>query len=79
METVTQHARDEAPPAGAATSEVRHRVPFYETDAMGVVHHSNYVRYLELARIAWLAVHDQLYALYVAQGMPFATGSRRTC
>ena len=22
----------------------RHRVPFYETDAMGIVHHSNYVR-----------------------------------
>jgi acyl-CoA thioester hydrolase len=36
---------------------VQHRVPFYETDAMGVVHHANYVKYLELARIAWLDEH----------------------
>ena len=48
-------------------------MPFYETDAMGVVHHSNFVRYLELARVAWLAEHDQPYSAYVAQGMHFAT------
>lgn len=29
-------------------------VAFHETDTMGVVHHSNYVRYLESARVAWL-------------------------
>ncbi len=26
------------------------RVQYYETDKMGIVHHSNYVRYLETAR-----------------------------
>jgi acyl-CoA thioester hydrolase len=48
-------------------------VPFYETDAMGVVHHSNYVRYLELARIMWLDEHHRPYRLYVAEGLHFAT------
>lgn len=48
-------------------------MPFYETDAMGVVHHSNTVRHLELSRIAWLDEHDQPYRDYVAQGMHFAT------
>ena len=46
------------PPAGATTSTVRHRVPFYETDAMAIVHHANYVRYFELARVVWLDEHD---------------------
>jgi acyl-CoA thioester hydrolase len=48
-------------------------VPFYETDAMGVVHHSNYVRYLEIARITWLDEHDQSYAKYIEMGRHFAT------
>lgn len=30
--------------------ETRIRVQYYETDAMGIVHHSNYVRYFETAR-----------------------------
>lgn len=50
-----------------------HRVPFYETDAMGVVHHANYVRYLELARIAWMDDHDRPYREYVAEGFHFST------
>jgi acyl-CoA thioester hydrolase len=61
------------PPPSAVASRVLHRVPFYETDAMGVVHHSNFVRYLELARIAWLSEHDRPYTEYVAQGLHFAT------
>ena len=52
---------------------MRHRVPFYETDAMGVVHHSNYVRYLELARIRWLDEHHRSYREYVAENLHFAT------
>ena len=28
----------------------KHRVHYYETDKMGIVHHSNYVRWLEEAR-----------------------------
>jgi acyl-CoA thioester hydrolase len=31
-----------------------HRVTYYETDAMGVVHHSNHIKYFEEARVAWL-------------------------
>lgn len=30
-----------------------HRVQFYETDTMGVVHHSNYLRFCEEARVSW--------------------------
>ncbi len=30
-----------------------HRVQFYETDLMGIVHHSNYLRFCEEARVAW--------------------------
>lgn len=29
-------------------------VNYYETDKMGVVHHSNYIRFLEEARCKWL-------------------------
>ncbi len=57
-----------SPPEGAVTSQITHRVAFYETDAMGIVHHSNYVRFLELARVRFLAEHDQPYTAYVAQG-----------
>lgn len=31
-----------------------HRVQYYETDKMGVTHHSNYVRIMEEARTAWM-------------------------
>ncbi len=31
----------------------RHRVQFYETDLMGIVHHSNYLRFFEEARVEW--------------------------
>lgn len=30
------------------------KINYYETDMMGVVHHSNYIRYLEEARCAWI-------------------------
>ena len=30
------------------------KINYYETDRMGVVHHSNYIRYLEEVRCAWL-------------------------
>lgn len=52
---------------------IRHRVPFYETDAMGIVHHANYVRYLELARIVWMDEHDRPYREYIADGLHFST------
>ena len=66
-------ARPELPPAGAASSLVRHRVPFYETDAMGIVHHANFVKYLELARVVFMDEHDRPYREYVARQLHFAT------
>ena len=37
--------------------EYRRRVRYYETDRMGVVHHSNYLRFLEDARMDWIRDH----------------------
>ena len=34
-----------------------HEVKYYECDRMGVTHHSNYIRFMEEARIDWM---DQL-------------------
>lgn len=33
----------------------QHTVHYYETDKMGIVHHSNYVRWMEEARVDFLA------------------------
>ncbi len=59
-------------PAGATTSMVRHRVHFYETDAMGIVHHSNYLRFFENARVVWLETHDKSYPEWIEMGLHFA-------
>lgn len=32
----------------------RHRVQYYETDKMGITHHSNYIRWMEEARVDFL-------------------------
>ncbi len=54
------------------TSRITHRVSFYETDAMGVVHHTNYVRYFENARVVWLDEHDRPYTWWQSIGLDFA-------
>ena len=33
----------------------QHKVQYYETDQMGIVHHSNYVRWMEEARVEFLS------------------------
>ena len=33
---------------------VEHRVNFYDTDAMEVVHHANYIRWFEIGRVDYL-------------------------
>jgi len=53
----------------AARSVVRVRVRFVETDAMGVVHHSNYAHYLEHARVEWLRRRGLTYADWAAGGL----------
>ena len=32
----------------------KHKVQYYETDKMGIVHHSNYIRWMEEARVDFL-------------------------
>lgn len=54
------------------TSTITHRVGFHETDAMGIVHHSNYLRYFENARVVWLEEHDRPYSHYMQLGLHFA-------
>ena len=34
-----------------------HKVQYYETDQMGIAHHSNYIRWFEEARTYFLEVH----------------------
>ena len=48
---MSMEAPDAAEPRNA--SRVRMWVPFYDADPMGVVHHANYLRYFENARIEW--------------------------
>ena len=41
---------------------MKHKIQYYETDMMGVAHHSNYIRWMEEARIDFM---DQLGFPYV--------------
>jgi len=63
---------DSSAPAGATTSSIEVRVPFFDTDAMGIVHHANYVRYLELARVRLLEEHQRPYTEWLDRGLHFA-------
>ena len=42
----------------------RHTVQYYETDRMGIVHHSNYIRWMEEARVDYLSPATYLDAKY---------------
>jgi acyl-CoA thioester hydrolase len=48
------------------------RVRFAETDAMGIVHHSRYLPYLEEARVAYLRHLDHPYTALREQGLEMA-------
>lgn len=41
----------------------RHTVQYYETDMMGITHHSNYIRFMEEARIFYLKEMGLDYSL----------------
>ncbi len=45
------------------------KVNYYETDQMGIVHHSNYIRWLEEARIAWMESLDFPYQILEENGI----------
>ena len=40
------------------------KINYYETDKMGIVHHSNYIRFLEEARCEMLDVYKMPYSAY---------------
>lgn len=50
---------------------VRDKVRFVETDLMGVVHHSNYLRWFEMARVEYLRAANVLLPELIAQGIVF--------
>ena len=39
----------------------KNKVRYYETDQMGFVHHSNYLKYFEMSRIEWFEFLDIKY------------------
>ena len=46
-----------------------HKVQYYETDKMGITHHSNYIRWMEEARIDFLETHGWNYARLEENGI----------
>lgn len=44
-------------------------VNYYETDRMGIVHHSNYLRFFEEARVDWLAQLGMPYEVLERRGL----------
>lgn len=51
------------------TRDVKIRVRYYETDCMGIVHHSNYVRFYEVARTEMLREFGTTYQQMEQQGI----------
>ena len=49
--------------------EIKIRVRYKETDAMGVVHHSNYVNYYEVIRTEMLRAHGTTYKTLESAGV----------
>lgn len=45
------------------------KINYYETDRMGVVHHSNYIRYMEEARCSWLEDIKMPFSLLEENGI----------
>ena len=45
------------------------KINYYETDRMGVVHHSNYIRFLEETRCKWLDALDMPFSLLEENGI----------
>lgn len=45
------------------------KINYYETDKMGVVHHSNYIRFLEEARCAWLEASEMPFSALEENGI----------
>ncbi len=50
---------------------IKDRVRFVETDLMGVVHHSNYLRWFEMARVEYLRRANVMLPELIAEGILF--------
>ena len=51
----------------------KRKINYYETDKMGIVHHSNYIRFLEEARCRWLEALDVSMEYIESQGYTIPT------
>ncbi|MBR5133076.1 MAG: acyl-CoA thioesterase [Alistipes sp.] len=49
--------------------ETKIRVEYHHTDQMGIVHHSNYVKFFEVARTEWLRAMGMTYAEMERRGV----------
>lgn len=47
----------------------RHTIQYYETDKMGITHHSNYIRFMEEARISFLKNAGFPYEKFEEEGV----------
>ena len=52
-------------------SRVEHHVDFFDTDAMEVVHHSNYIRWFEIGRVEFLRMAGITLGELMADGFVF--------
>ena len=49
------------------------KINYYETDRMGIVHHSNYIRFMEEGRCAWLESIDMPFEAMEEKGVTIPT------
>lgn len=49
--------------------ETQIRVEYHHTDQMGIVHHSNYIKFFEVARTEWLRAAGLTYAEMERRGV----------
>ena len=49
--------------------ETKIRVEYHHTDQMGIVHHSNYIKFFEVARTEWLRAIGLTYAEIERRGV----------
>ena len=47
----------------------KHKIQYYETDKMGITHHSNYVRFMEEARVDFFEKIGWAYDRFEAEGI----------
>ena len=58
------------------TRDIQLRVRYYETDCMGIVHHSNYIRFYEVARTEMLREFGTTYQAVSYTHLTLPTTSR---